>query len=147
MKIHELKIHPKYYNAVNEEIKTFEIRENDRNYKVGDVLILREFTPEKQYTGNYVYVIVRYITDYAQKENFIVMSIELVPIAFTKYIYMTDIDKKIFQALITHKHLYGIAHMGRDGINAYWEIMNSLLEKCDISDNDEQWLMEYWSGE
>lgn len=90
-------------------------------------------------------MIVRYITDYAQKENFIVMSIELVPAAFTKYIRMTAKEKKIFEALITHKHLYGIDHMGRDGINTYWEVMGTLLENFSISDSEEQWFMELWN--
>lgn len=90
-------------------------------------------------------MIVRYITDYAQKENFVVMSIELVPAAFTKYIHMTAKEKKIFEILITHKHLYGIDHMGRDGINTYWEVMGTLLENFSISDSEEQWFMELWN--
>ena len=39
---HYVKILPEYYIAVEKGIKTFEIRFNDRNYKVGDILHLQE---------------------------------------------------------------------------------------------------------
>lgn len=47
---HELKILPQYYNDVVHRGKCFEIRKNDRDYKVGDKLILREYDNGK-YTG------------------------------------------------------------------------------------------------
>lgn len=37
---HILKLNKRYYDAVANGIKTFEIRENDRDYKVGDTLAL-----------------------------------------------------------------------------------------------------------
>ena len=40
--IHELKIWPKYYEEVSMGHKTFEIRKNDRDFKKGDTLILKE---------------------------------------------------------------------------------------------------------
>lgn len=42
---HELKTWPEFYRAVQENKKTFELRYDDRNYQVGDELILREFEP------------------------------------------------------------------------------------------------------
>ena len=36
MKIHELKTLPEYFDAVFMGKKNFEIRKNDRDYKVGD---------------------------------------------------------------------------------------------------------------
>lgn len=48
-KIHELKVKPVYFEAVKEGIKTFELRRDDRNFKVGDILLLREW--EHQYSG------------------------------------------------------------------------------------------------
>ncbi|MCM3600648.1 DUF3850 domain-containing protein [Robertmurraya korlensis] len=75
-KKHQLKILPEYFEAVTEGIKTFEIRRNDRDYQVGDELFLNEFDIEKQeYTGRREKVTVSYITDYAQKEDYIVMGI------------------------------------------------------------------------
>ncbi|PVM93237.1 hypothetical protein DDF62_01410 [Caulobacter radicis] len=49
---HELKTWPQYFAAVRSGKKRFEIRRNDREFKVGDVLVLREFDPEQDvYTG------------------------------------------------------------------------------------------------
>lgn len=48
---HDLKILPEYFEAVVSGKKKFELRKNDRNYKVGDIFILREWMPEKGYTG------------------------------------------------------------------------------------------------
>jgi DUF971 family protein len=42
---HELKTWPEFYRAIQENKKTFELRYNDRNYQVGDELLLREFEP------------------------------------------------------------------------------------------------------
>jgi hypothetical protein len=42
---HDLKIWPQYFVEVAAEQKTFEIRKNDRDYQVGDVLRLREWEP------------------------------------------------------------------------------------------------------
>lgn len=40
---HELKTIPKYFNAVREGRKTFEVRKDDRNFQVGDTLNLRKY--------------------------------------------------------------------------------------------------------
>lgn len=37
---HILKLNERYFDAVANGIKTFEIRKNDRDYKVGDTLVL-----------------------------------------------------------------------------------------------------------
>ncbi|WP_326925039.1 DUF3850 domain-containing protein [Bacillus haynesii] len=56
--------------------KTFEIRKNDRGFKVGDLLELYEYIPEKdEYTGRVMVREVTYMTDYAQKDNYVVMAI------------------------------------------------------------------------
>ena len=74
--IHELKIWPEYFNAVKEGIKTFEYRLNDRNYQVGDTLVLKEYLPEsKEYTGQEVSVVVTYILPV--KDNYVIMSVKL----------------------------------------------------------------------
>ncbi len=51
-KTHEIKIWPQWFDAVRLNQKTFEIRFDDRNYAVGDTLILNEFRPGVgEYTG------------------------------------------------------------------------------------------------
>ncbi|CAG4703819.1 MULTISPECIES: DUF3850 domain-containing protein [Enterococcus] len=74
--IHELKIKPEYFKAVESGMKKFEIRKNDRDYNLHDLLILQEYKNGK-FTGNKCSVIVTYITDYAQKADFVVLGIEL----------------------------------------------------------------------
>ncbi|WP_051540277.1 DUF3850 domain-containing protein [Clostridium ihumii] len=48
---HELKIEPKYYNDVISGRKRFEVRKDDRNFKIGDVIKLEEFDEILLYTG------------------------------------------------------------------------------------------------
>ena len=49
-KMHEIKIYPSYYRAIYSGEKTFELRKNDRDYEVGDILRLQEWTGT-EYTG------------------------------------------------------------------------------------------------
>lgn len=54
MKTHELKILPQYFKAVQNGSKTFELRKNDRRFKVGDTLILREWHPSDEDMKEYL---------------------------------------------------------------------------------------------
>jgi hypothetical protein len=50
--IHVLKCWPEYFKAICSGEKTFECRKDDRNYKVGDTLILKEYDPDANtYSG------------------------------------------------------------------------------------------------
>ncbi len=62
---HELKLSPKYFNDVEKGLKNFEIRKNDRDFKVGDILILKEW--DKEYTGKEIRKEVKYL--FNGKEN------------------------------------------------------------------------------
>lgn len=76
--IHELKILPKYFKSVLREDKTFEVRENDRNFQVGDRLILKEWDGSK-YTGGMIEKEVTYILDDSSGyvlEGYVVMGIK-----------------------------------------------------------------------
>lgn len=67
---HDLKTWPEYFEAVERGDKPFELRRDDRNYAVGDTLVLHEFTPdtfddqnmivEGQYTGRVTEKVVIY---------------------------------------------------------------------------------------
>lgn len=45
-RVHHLKTHPQPFHAVRLGDKTYEIRVNDRDYRVGDTLVLEEWSPE-----------------------------------------------------------------------------------------------------
>lgn len=77
MKVHELKIGPKFFEAVKDGRKKFEIRKNDRDYKVGDILVLLEYDKYYEaFTGEKTTVEISYMTDYAQQSNYVVLGIE-----------------------------------------------------------------------
>ena len=73
---HYIKILPEYYIAVDKGIKTFEIRFNDRNYKVGDILHLQEFCGG-QYTSRELQREISYMIDDPNycKEGFVVLGL------------------------------------------------------------------------
>ena len=96
MKIHELKLDTFYFDDVKSGVKTFEIRKNDRDYQVGDLLSLSRFEDGKYlkrkiglYTNkenslkevplneaDTILMVVNYIDDYEQKDGYIVIGIE-----------------------------------------------------------------------
>ena len=61
-KTHELKIYPKYFEAILDGKKTFEIRKNNRNFHVGDSIVLREFDNIK-YSGREIHATIKYMLD------------------------------------------------------------------------------------
>lgn len=75
--IHELKILPKYFDDIRYGKKRFELRRNDRDFKVGDYLALNEF--DTSYTGRTELVKVVYILNTRDvmetRDEFVVMSI------------------------------------------------------------------------
>lgn len=74
-KIIELKISPEYFEAQRSGVKNFEIRKNDRGYRVDDVLWLKEYDSEKkQYTGHALKRKITYITSYKQQEGYVVLG-------------------------------------------------------------------------
>jgi ASC-1-like (ASCH) protein len=77
VKTHELKTEPPYFQAVLDGRKKFEIRKNDRDFQVGDKLILKEYDADVHvFTGRKVEVMVTYMTDYAQQPGYVVLGIE-----------------------------------------------------------------------
>ena len=76
MTVHSLKIKHKFFLAVVQGIKTFEVRKNDRNFFKGDTLRLREYQYTR-YTGRYIDVFVTYICEIPEVPDFVAMSIKL----------------------------------------------------------------------
>ena len=72
---HELKCLPEFFNPAFCGEKPFEIRLNDRDFKVGDTILLREYDNKKdRFTGDWVYQKITYITDFKQKRGYVVLA-------------------------------------------------------------------------
>lgn len=96
---HYLKTCPQFYKEVKAGNKTFELRKNDRDYKVGDILVLQEYNPnntcsaglifgfiaslgqftDNGYTGNEIEKKVNYILKgscFGLEENYVIMGLK-----------------------------------------------------------------------
>lgn len=76
--IHYLKILPEYYQQTVRGIKQFELRKDDRDYKVGDHVVLQEWDGE-QYTGREsfqmkIQYILRDCPEYGLKEGYCILG-------------------------------------------------------------------------
>ncbi len=60
-KKHEIKCKSEYFEQVQQGTKTFEIRKNDRDYSIGDVVKICEIDNDGDYTGNVVDVRITYV--------------------------------------------------------------------------------------
>ncbi len=77
---HELKIYPKYFEDVISNKKKFEIRKNDRKFRVGDILTLKEWDNIK-YSGREARAEVIYLIDdkfVGIQPGYVVMGISLI---------------------------------------------------------------------
>lgn len=76
---HELKIAPRYFYDVCYNNKRFELRKDDRNYKVGDTLLLEEYD-NGTYTGRCfspdkpIQYILRDCEEYGLKKDYCVLG-------------------------------------------------------------------------
>jgi hypothetical protein len=59
--IHELKVHPQFWQALLDGIRPFELRRNDRNYQVGQLARFYEYDPKYGATGKLLMVKIIYI--------------------------------------------------------------------------------------
>lgn len=59
-KVHNIKTIQPFFNDVKSGVKRFELRLNDRNYKVGDIAKMEEWTGT-EYTGNIVIHEIKYV--------------------------------------------------------------------------------------
>jgi len=80
MNLHELKTVDPFFNDVWRGYKRFEIRKNDRNFQVGDFLLLREFNSSMgQYLKRELLCKIIYIYegDYLSK-NYVILGIIII---------------------------------------------------------------------
>ena len=76
--IHELKTWPGYFNDLIRGDKDFEVRNNDRNFKVGDIIILKEYDwTQKKYSGRQTKRKIKYIFDeLGLQKGFVILGLE-----------------------------------------------------------------------
>jgi len=84
--LHKLKILPNHFESVIRGDKKFEIRDNtDRGFQKGDTVVLEEFDPQKSltniercYTGKQTMVNISYVSNFNQKDNYVVFGFSLI---------------------------------------------------------------------
>jgi len=78
MKVHNLKIHVSFLHAILTGHKTFEVRKNDRDFKVGDQFKLYAYDEGiDRVEKNYAFIgVITYITDFEQKDGYIVFAFD-----------------------------------------------------------------------
>lgn len=81
-RVHDIKIQPPYFDDVCCGNKTFEVRKNDRDYRVGDILNLQEYDNNFlygwHYTGREYKVRISYIMDNTDfcKDGYVIIGIK-----------------------------------------------------------------------
>ncbi|MCW3168935.1 DUF3850 domain-containing protein [Chryseobacterium sp. 09-1422] len=96
---HKLKLQQPYFDDVYYNRKEFEVRKNDRNYKVGDRLVLFEY-PTENPNSKYVMKDVKYILEGGQfgvEKGYVILGLADVPFAEP----LSEIIKKDLQDKMT----------------------------------------------
>jgi hypothetical protein len=75
---HALKTTPESFADIKKGEKGFDVRKNDRSFKVGDKVLLQEHHPEKGYTGEEWEGTITYIMDDAElcKKGFVIFALK-----------------------------------------------------------------------
>lgn len=74
MTLHELKLNSRFFDAVLNKIKTFEVRKDDRGFRVGDTLMLSEVDD----SGRYIKKLDNALTAYKRSDRIIVAKVTYV---------------------------------------------------------------------
>lgn len=85
-KIHHLMLSTQFFSNVVDMSKPFEVRKNDRDYRKGDELLLKEFVPEgyakkgddEYLTGEICHRVITYVLkggEYGIDEDFVILGL------------------------------------------------------------------------
>lgn len=95
----EKKLLPEYYAQVVKRRKTFEIRKDEDDVQVGDILTLREWDG-KQYTGHKitreVTYVLRNVPEYGLMDGYCIMAIQ--PIGWNEEYYAPAVQMNCVQS-------------------------------------------------
>lgn len=130
---HGLKIDQEYFKAVKDGRKKFEIRKNDRDYKVGDILVLLEYDKYYEaFTGEKITVEISYMTDYAQQDGYVVLGIEEI----WEGEELTEIKKVVIPKFVA------------EFLGSHWEDGEPAKEdKADLIRHQEQYIRSFGTSE
>lgn len=86
MTSHRLKISPKFFDAVANGVKTFEVRKADRDYKIGDTINLGEWIQETWEKGSFnrnCKLVITYILTHDQfpegvPEGYVILAVKVI---------------------------------------------------------------------
>jgi len=101
--IHHLKIYPEHFSAVLTGVKRAELRKNDRDFKVGDILHLME-TPKGSClpTGEFINAVVTHIADVGEwLPGYVMLSIERESGYAAPQLPQPTVDQKAVESLAT----------------------------------------------
>lgn len=76
--IHILKIQKEFAMAIIDGRKRFEIRKNDRDFKTGDLLIMRPWNETRGFLPFHPIVTeITFMTDFEQRDGYVVLGIKV----------------------------------------------------------------------
>ncbi len=108
-KIHEVKLHAKYFDLVLEGKKRAEFRKNDRNYERGDTLILHEWV-QGVYTGRKVEAQITDVTDLSDwLEDYVLLSIERLNTGACEIVNWKELSERGLVFRINHEIMHQLA--------------------------------------
>ena len=89
MKIHRVKCFNRWFNEVTSGLKMFEVRRNDRDYQVGDLIELNE-TKDSEYTGRAALYEISYVLMSSEfpdgiKDGFVIIGLKPVTEVYDDY--------------------------------------------------------------
>ena len=122
--LHTLKIQPKYFQAVVDGLKCFEVRKNDRGYKVGDELFLKEFE-DNEFTGRSVEKTITYILpggEFGIDTNYVILGLRDMRIKL----------KNIDLTGVSHRQQY---QKSAEEENEYWDALNGFIKGTDTKEH------------
>ena len=73
---HELKIDTKYFELVQDGIKNWEIRKNDRKFKVGDILRLKEYNKEEFTNRELIRKVIGVFNEFGLEKGYVILTLK-----------------------------------------------------------------------
>lgn len=124
LKKHKLKIWPEYFKAVKKGTKLYEIRKADRDFRVGDLLTLCEWSPKKEtYTGNIIERKIGHVLpggEFGIAEGYVVLSFDLKDLIKQGRPTKANLEKRKQEFVNLLKPFVDAGTYDKDMVNAFY---------------------------